>query len=568
MFARMHYRIRLDTTAFTVGQCSCLPPEGLGISDAASYLAARPMDEFMHKFLLSRLPEIKPAPMKNLLKQARKNRALAAVLYVGGLQSSEFMAYLQENGDWDPQELTEHTPLIDIRTESLADQPLHRLWTERFRANLQNHEPLPDFSDAGDSFLFTEAEAFAAADLPLVSDFIEAARADMSRREPDPERPSAEETARTALRALSRAGVRAGQEMRHVASLSPIGLLREWDVDLSVDNGALSYGLSGELRSWGKGLDVWSARASYLMEMVERRSAWASFAADGPAGYAAKPGLRRARFSELAAEGTAALDPASLRLEVPYEDQPLWWVDGDGGWLGEGGTVLVPAQLVYQFCNLDEPSLCSALGSTGLASGNTMAEARQAALLEVVERDAEAVVPFDPAGCFRLETDDPELRQLLESYEKSGVHVLFQDITPEYGVPCYKAFVVGSDGDIVKGTAAHLDGRRAIVSALTEVPYPYPDGPSSKPLPGDIPGRRFEELPDMSAGTPTANVLLLERLFDAMRGRPVYVDLTREDLGLPVVKAVVPGVEMVADFDRYSRVSPRLWAAWLRSSRS
>jgi ribosomal protein S12 methylthiotransferase accessory factor YcaO len=45
---------------------------------------------------------------------------------------------------------------------------------------------------------------------------------------------------------------------------------------------------------------------------------------------------------------------------------------------------------------------------------------------------------------------------------------------------------------------------------------------------------------------------------------PIYVDLTCEDLRIPVVKAIVPGMELSADFERSSRVSPRLFSNYLR----
>jgi ribosomal protein S12 methylthiotransferase accessory factor len=37
------------------------------------------------------------------------------------------------------------------------------------------------------------------------------------------------------------------------------------------------------------------------------------------------------------------------------------------------------------------------------------------------------------------------------------------------------------------------------------------------------------------------------------------VDLTRRDLSIPVVRALVPGLELMADYDRFARVSPRLY---------
>jgi ribosomal protein S12 methylthiotransferase accessory factor YcaO len=46
--------------------------------------------------------------------------------------------------------------------------------------------------------------------------------------------------------------------------------------------------------------------------------------------------------------------------------------------------------------------------------------------------------------------------------------------------------------------------------------------------------------------------------------RVIYADLTRQDVGLPVVRAIVPGMEILADFDRHSRVHPRLYANYLK----
>ena len=44
---------------------------------------------------------------------------------------------------------------------------------------------------------------------------------------------------------------------------------------------------------------------------------------------------------------------------------------------------------------------------------------------------------------------------------------------------------------------------------------------------------------------------------------PAYVDLTRKDLNIPVTRAIIPGLELISDFDQYSRVSPRLYRNYL-----
>ena len=56
-----------------------------------------------------------------------------------------------------------------------------------------------------------------------------------------------------------------------------------------------------------------------------------------------------------------------------------------------------------------------------------------------------------------------------------------------------------------------------------------------------------------------ADLKLLETLLLKNNYRPCYVDLTRKDIGLPVVKTIVSGMELLGDFDNYSRVHPELY---------
>ena len=73
------------------------------------------------------------------------------------------------------------------------------------------------------------------------------------------------------------------------------------------------------------------------------------------------------------------------------------------------------------FCNLDEVRLFDTPGSTGLATGNTMEEAKVAALLEIMERDAEAVTPFSKTNCFSLGAGDARVAALLADYAARGI---------------------------------------------------------------------------------------------------------------------------------------------------
>ena len=234
----------------------------------------------------------------------------------------------------------------------------------------------------------------------------------------------------------------------------------------------------------------------------------------------------------------------------------------------DGAEVLVPAQAVFLFCNLDEPDLFLAGGSTGLASGNSLDEAKVAALTEILERDAEATTPFSRARCFTLRSRDPRIQSLLEDYAARGIRVQFQDITTELGLPVYQCFVTAHDGSVARATGANLNGARAALAALTETPWPYvwaqpaPFGKASGPGLAGLPERVLEDLPDYSLPSAEANRRLLECVLAGHGRSPLYVELTRADLDLPVVRALIPGLELNAEWDRFSRPSLRLFARY------
>lgn len=113
-------------------------------------------------------------------------------------------------------------------------------------------------------------------------------------------------------------------------------------------------------------------------------------------------GLRRASWHELAAEGTAAVDPETLRLYsaeqyatpgfpcVPFtHDTVVCWVDGTDLVLGR--PILVPASLVYvnylHGPRVGEP-VTNFVVYAGLAAGPDRHRAETSAMEEIIERDA------------------------------------------------------------------------------------------------------------------------------------------------------------------------------------
>ena len=577
-----------EQTQATTGYFSCVPPESLDFDAALQRLEDAPMDDFLHLHLLRALAA----------KPEEYLRALAQTCYdaAGDVFTRPVLAglllecsLLKDEGSPNRQDFCVHFPadaLVRLAPCSpavymRAAQSDHRAaaaWSRLFRSNICDHHSLPMPAETGIPPLFDAAALEAALKGMEVHAGDLAQQHALMKDEAGPswQRPPAQETFLRALDALMEAGVVDGPEMRHEASLSPIALLRGWQVDIAVNNGAVRHTLRGKATAYGRGLSLAAARASYAMEIVERASAYVSIGpeegeggnAGGVLGRKHRLPLTRARYSELRAQGRAALDPDLLPLEAPCNDTRLHWVPARDV---QGAEVLVPAQAVFLFCNLDEQALFLAGGSTGLASGNTFDEAAVAALTEIVERDAEATTPFSRHRCFTLRSRDKLVQSLLDDYAACGIRVQFQDITTELGVPVYQCFVMGPGGMVARATGANLSGPRAALAALTETPWPYSTSQSTPPRPSEkglagLPVRVLEELPDYSLPSPLVSRRLLETVL-AMHGKsPLYVDLTRRDFDLPVVRAIAPGLALTAEWDTFSRPDVRLFARYTQDS--
>ncbi len=565
---KMKYELRLLTTEFATGYFGCLPAVDLGYERFLGYARRHPNDEFMRRHLLRLIQGWEEIRLEQAVAGSdREDPFLQALLWEACQARPRPEKYRRHFPPKQLKLLAAHTPLVDLKCHLLRDRGRQRKWIDLFRRNIFEHRPLPEPETLGWPAPYPDADAEKLLEprATLRQVFADSPPPSDKTRPPGP---SPQQVLALALERLRQAGVSVGGEMRHTSSLSPIALLRRWRMESTVAGGRHDFALSGELTAYGRGIDFEAARAACVMEVVERRSSFASFDGRGPAGCAHPPQVVHGRLTDLRSDGLDALDPNDLALEAPYRNEPLYWLEAEERSPAGPRSIFVPAQCVYLFCNLDEIKLFSALGSTGLGAGVTMAGARLSALNEVVERDCEGTTPFDRTLCFEIETGDERLAALLASYRANGLHVQFQDLTPPMGLPCCKCFVAGADGRIAKGTGAHLDARRALLAALTETPYPYPGGPPSRPAMEGLLRVPVEALPDYSSGSPEQDLGTMEALLLANGFRLIYADLTRMDLGLPVVRAIVPGMEILADFDRNSRVHPRLYANYLNRCRT
>ncbi len=568
----LHYVYKHTSTEATTGYFACEPEPAMGLEESLNQLVATPYDDFLHRHLLRSLVASTLDELQVLwrISLATPQKDILAVLLLECAVLNPDHAPLAQivtcKSPW--QDLT---PLPYLAWNTLPDKDNHSAWSTIFNANITEHEKLPhpdEIEDEGLLPLYAD-DMLSTAKAPLPS-IAELYATHKNKEGMAWARPPAQETAQRALTLLVDNAILDGVEMRHEASLSPIALLRPWAVRMQINNGRHAFSVEGQAHTYGRGLSLANARASYAMEMIERASTYVSVQDNRILHRDGHMPLYLAKYSELVAGGHTALDPNALPLESPYDDAPLYWLEARKArpvdapsHMGEEG-VFIPAQYVFLFSNLDERSLLMNPGSTGLASGNSLAEAKVAALTEILERDAEATMPYDRARCFVLKSKDERLQALFDDYEARGIYVHFMDITTEFGIPCYQSFVLDKKGGIIRATGASLSGKHAALSALTEVPFAYPNGPASGPAIKGLPVKFLEDLPEYSLDSPTKNLAFLEDLLQQHGYTPLYVDITHEDLEMPVVRALIPGLELSAEWDSFSRICPRLYANYLR----
>ncbi len=202
--------------------------------------------------------------------------------------------------------------------------------------------------------------------------------------------------------------------------------------------------------------------------------------------------------------------------------------------------------------------------SNGLASGNCLPEAQVHALCELIERHGLYLDHRDPS---RKKALDPEsLRDtycwdLIERIRATGMKVALWDLTWELGVPCVAADVIANDlPNIWRGSGCHGAPEVAVSRALSEAAQSrltYISGARDDLTEfGEFldaeakfasfvepsPTCRLEDLPSLATGNLARDLeVLLERLVS--HDYSAYaIDLTRPEIGVPVVSAFVPGL--------------------------
>ena len=348
----------------------------------------------------------------------------------------------------------------------------------------------------------------------------------------------------------------------------------------------------------GKGPTKRHAMASALMESIERYSSL-------PSGWLGK--FVRSSYSELSKTHKVLhpdeiVEPMRF---VYHTDMMMDWLPGYD--LVSGEEIMVPASIALFRYTSSPPAInpFSYFHTNGLASGNVMEEAVCHALCEVIERDAMSLadlrasaIPFHilrtivhslNAAAFSVSpiltdkfVDDPSIfpdvdiseidfepvKTLVEKFRRAGISLMVKDITSDIGIPTFNAssveWISHDYGYLAEGHGTHPDARIAVLRAITEV---------SQTRAANIQGARddlrkikyndentddrrawqfmhstkkirFSEVPTFFNEDILDDInFILYRLKNVGLNQVIIVDLTNPDIGIPVVRAIVPGLE-------------------------
>ncbi len=261
--------------------------------------------------------------------------------------------------------------------------------------------------------------------------------------------------------------------------------------------------------------------------------------------------------------------------EALPDNQPIDWTPA---WsISQGCHKYLPTQLLYYgspasaACN----KLYSVGCSNGSASGNTLEEAILQGFFELVERDAVALWWYNRLLKPGVEVEtfgEPYLLELAEHYGAHYKRVTWAlDITSDLGIPVFVAvskMVEGNAERLLFGFGCHLDARVALQRAFTEMNQmlgiahagedrelvledaetlewlrnatianqPYMTAAPGQPL------KRFGDYPTQHSGEFLQDINYCRRIIEKQRMEMLILDQTRADVGMPVVKVIVPGL--------------------------
>ena len=261
--------------------------------------------------------------------------------------------------------------------------------------------------------------------------------------------------------------------------------------------------------------------------------------------------------------------PARLHPDTPLDWSPVWSLTNER-------HRYLPTSLLYGMTPEQRGRSDLWADSNGCAAGNTLEEAILQGFFELVERDAFAIWWYNRLRLPGVDLEsfgDDYLASARDYYRRLHREMWVLDVTGDLGIPAFVSLSHRTDTDvedIIYGAGAHTNPHIAALRAvcemnqcLTWVPRPgssdsrygvddplclwwwknakLGDHPYLAPDPGAAPrGGSDYSVPDTT--DVREDVDRCRALVEAKGMEFLVLDQTRPDIGLPVVRVIVPGL--------------------------
>ena len=337
-------------------------------------------------------------------------------------------------------------------------------------------------------------------------------------------------------------------------------------------------------RAVGKGVTKLQSQVSSLAEALERYCSWYDGTephrieryvdlADNAIHPNACMNYSQRQYQDRQALNEQNKNSFTPGIPLPFDEEqalpwtPLWsltenvWRYVPSAWC----YIAYPQKRGQEYCIGD---------SNGNAAGTSLEDAILQGFFELVERDCVGLWwhnRLSRPGVHLERVDDAYISSLRQVYNENGRDFWALDLTNDLGIPCFAVISKRIDGRpeyYTAGFGAHLDAHIALMRAITEMNQTLPIvqrimknkddtvpvGKSNTLLYAKIKEENYL-CPDITQAeknidtyvTPTFDDLRENILYclDILRDKNLemmVLDLTRPDVGLPVVKVVVPGL--------------------------
>ena len=326
------------------------------------------------------------------------------------------------------------------------------------------------------------------------------------------------------------------------------------------DGGVSIYG--------GKGITKDHAKASAMMEGFERYSA-------------ERQSDDESIISNLN-DIEDNINPKSLNLpkeleKVDIDDWELEWSIGHD--IISCEDYYIPTNAVYHPYNpKDNTKSLFKSNTNGLASGNILEEAILHGMFEVIERDAWSIFELTHKNYSQIDMDSIEsdvITDTIDKFESEGIKIKLIDFTADIKIPTIAASaddtVTKDAGLLTLGIGTHLDPEVAILRALTEVAQSRAtqiNGAREDTVRADFAREAgyermkrinkyyfrqedeqisLSDIENKSTSSITKDIeIVKDELMANGIDKILYVDLTRPELDVSVVRVIIPEMELYA----------------------